>query len=797
VIALTSLGVDASNVYSGIEGLYWNFVEKLTESMPTVVNEVIFCLTALDSGEYGTQANRDDCINILLNGQIQHDIGQIRWSWGLGNADWDVDITAMAIAALAPYYSDAGVKAAVEGALAFLSARQMSDGHLGDANSTAMTIVALAALGIDPIDDSRFISSNGNDLIGGLLTFRTGTDRFGYDNNTTDNTLATEQGFRALVAYQGFVGESGTYNIYRFGPQTGDGTALTGESDPTVNPPDPNAPKNVTVRVVDLCNGSTIIPETPVSLSGAHLDALLEALRVNGHDPDVDAAVSYGYVSSILGFSTGADTGWMFAVNGEIPVVGLDEIPLVNGDSLVLFFINWWDSVYLSKFNQRAATITAGGSITLTLTGIDSWAAMGSGGEYTPISGATVYAVDAAGNQVSGISAVTGLTGSVTLVFPSSGTYIVTAVKAGAANAWEIVPPLCTVTVTQTGGTPSGNDNTIRFTLQGLNPNTLAEQMWINNVSVTVPVGATVAEAIMTALAESGYTQEGAQAGYVRSVTTPGGFRLAEMHSRDWPNSGWLFKINGTLHKTGIDSITVKNNDSVLLYFTKDFNEDPDAGSFLSDGSFSGSSVKVEDEETAVISGMRVPLGAFENWENLFDDVSESDWFYDAIRFVNTLGLMSGTAGDTFAPDLNLSRAMLITILARMAGVDTTVGETWYSEAVAWGVENGITDGTNLSDYITREQLVTMLFRFAELLGLDTSERADISRFDDADDVSDWARDAMAWAIAAALIQGRTETTIVPGGTASRAEAATILTRFINAYELLETDTGSDTEDEE
>jgi hypothetical protein len=166
-------------------------------------------------------------------------------------------------------------------------------------------------------------------------------------------------------------------------------------------------------------------------------------------------------------------------------------------------------------------------------------------------------------------------------------------------------------------------------------------------------------------------------------------------------------------------------------------------------------------------------------WINPFDDIAKGEWFYKAARYAYSNALITGTTDTTFAPQSTLTRAMLITILARDAGIDTSGGDTWYSKAVQWGMSNGLTDGTNMNNPITREQFATLLFRYAKLQGKNTSQTSDYSAYIDAANVSDWAREAMAWAYATGLVTGRTATTLAPLGTANRAEAATLLQRYL------------------
>ena len=176
-----------------------------------------------------------------------------------------------------------------------------------------------------------------------------------------------------------------------------------------------------------------------------------------------------------------------------------------------------------------------------------------------------------------------------------------------------------------------------------------------------------------------------------------------------------------------------------------------------------------------------------------FVDVIQGDWFYDAVKYVFDSSLMNGTSATTFAPNANLTRAMLVTILYRYEGEPSATGGTaftdvpsgyWYSSAIAWASANGIVTGYGdgrfgTNDNITREQFATILMRYAAWKKLDTSKSADLTAFTDASAISSWALAAMKWANAEGLISGRTATTLAPSGNASRAEAATILMRFI------------------
>ena len=138
---------------------------------------------------------------------------------------------------------------------------------------------------------------------------------------------------------------------------------------------------------------------------------------------------------------------------------------------------------------------------------------------------------------------------------------------------------------------------------------------------------------------------------------------------------------------------------------------------------------------------------------------------------------MNGTSASAFSPNANTTRSMIVTILARLDGVNTS-GNPWYAAGREWAMNNGISDGTNMEGEITREQLAAMLYRYAKLKGYDVSASADISGYEDASSASSWAKEAMQWAVGAGLINGRTATTLALQGNATRAEAAAILMRF-------------------
>lgn len=161
-----------------------------------------------------------------------------------------------------------------------------------------------------------------------------------------------------------------------------------------------------------------------------------------------------------------------------------------------------------------------------------------------------------------------------------------------------------------------------------------------------------------------------------------------------------------------------------------------------------------------------------------FDDVKPTEWYADAVRCVVEKGLMSGTGTDAFSPDGTTTRGMLMTILARYAGADTTGGANWYEKGMAWAQSAGISDGRAPEAGITREQLVTMLYRYADV----PEAGGTLDAFADADTVSSYAVDAMRWAAANGIVNG-SHGRLNPQGNATRAQVAAMLMRFCEKME--------------
>lgn len=174
-----------------------------------------------------------------------------------------------------------------------------------------------------------------------------------------------------------------------------------------------------------------------------------------------------------------------------------------------------------------------------------------------------------------------------------------------------------------------------------------------------------------------------------------------------------------------------------------------------------------------------------------FNDVSESEWFYEAVKYVYDKGMMNGVSDTTFAPYSNLTRGMIAQVLYNLEGKPAVSGsaytdvaaDQWYNDAVNWAAQKGIVtgygDGTfGPMDNITREQMAAILYRYAQYKGYDVSAKGDLTAFTDGNTVSDWAKDAMSWAVGTALFNGKGDGILDPTTTATRAEVAKILMTY-------------------
>ena len=235
--------------------------------------------------------------------------------------------------------------------------------------------------------------------------------------------------------------------------------------------------------------------------------------------------------------------------------------------------------------------------------------------------------------------------------------------------------------------------------------------------------------------------------------------------------------------------ITVQDADGRTLYTAT-------ALGSMSSVIFSSSDIKEGETYTVLVDGTSVGTataklgtstsdgGSFapdENWNGAqqgsvsgFGDVPQNSWFADAVKYVSENKLMNGTSTTAFSPNGNMSRGMLMTVLARYAGESTDGGTVWYEKGMNWAKNKGVSDGSAPNASITREQLAAMLYRYAG----EPSVSADLSAYTDTVDISPYASKAVEWCVAKGILSGKSATRLAPQDTATRAECAAMLQRF-------------------
>lgn len=354
---------------------------------------------------------------------------------------------------------------------------------------------------------------------------------------------------------------------------------------------------------------------------------------------------------------------------------------------------------------------------------------------------------------------------------------------------------------------------------------------------MTVPQGATVYDAFAAALNQAGLDFAENRTGYIEGIRAPsvlGGYWLREFDNG--PHSGWKYLVNGSYPGVGLRYCWLKDGDSIIWRYVDDYTDpvddankwqeaadidpaDPSGPQPVGDAAAvvdlinaigtvtkdSGSKIaaarsaynQLSSDQKKLVSNYALLTQAELAYARLtgqvpFVDVPAGAWYREAVQYVYGEELFNGTSDTVFSPNRNMNRAMVATVLYRLAGKPEASGTSlfedvaanaWYTDAVLWASGSGIVNGYGSnrfggSDPVTREQLAAMLYRYAKFMQYDVSSSGKLSAYTDASRVSDWALEAMQWANAAGLITGRSSASLAPQGTATRAEVAIILMRF-------------------
>ncbi len=370
---LKSIGYDARELV-GADEIPVNVALKLKKTAIASYYEAPWALIAELQGNVGyTEEQLSAIIALLENSAAQSGIYEYSYEWdGVTYSGDDIDTTATVLSSLAPYYlsetDEYGVDTFVDRAVSVLSEKQLPSGSFGNANSDAMMIVALACLGINPDTDVRFIKGE-NSLLDGLMSYLSPSgDAFGY-MDTAANELATEQGFRALIAAAGIIKTESAYNVYDFSsvPLKEDGDSGNGG---TVTPDIPDVPPSsdgddaITVYFTLLGrNGATWISRRAVRIgSDAKVaDVIQKVLDAAGYEY---RGLSGGYItkitrprgSSLSEFEYGENSGWLYRVDDEVPNTSILRCGIYEDADIVLYYTSNWTEDPHAGFGALTAT---------------------------------------------------------------------------------------------------------------------------------------------------------------------------------------------------------------------------------------------------------------------------------------------------------------------------------------------------------------------------------------------------------------------------------------------------------
>lgn len=371
-------------------------------------------------------------------------------------------------------------------------------------------------------------------------------------------------------------------------------------------------------------------------------------------------------------------------------------------------------------------------------------------------------------------------------------------------------------------------------------------ETWIEKTGIEVDSPATVLDVFEKVL-KGKHTFVNADGNYISEIDG-----LAEF--TNGPLSGWMYTLNGSHPSKGVAEQTVKNGDKIVFHYTDDYTQEQGSEKWTSSSSGGSSvtsyTVKFETNGGNTISSQSISKNGtvakptepikdgftFAGWYTdkeltkeydfsakvtdgftlyakwiesekepinnkddkaltVFTDVEVGSWYEEAVAYAVKNNLFKGVSDTEFAPDSEMTRAMLVTVLYRLENTEEkekthyftdVADDEWYSDAVAWAVKNVIVNGVSETEFapndsITREQMAAVLYRYAQYKEQDTSigEDTNILSYTDAEEISEYAIPAIQWMVGAGLMKGETESTVNPQNNSTRAQVATILMRYL------------------
>lgn len=827
-IALTSLGIDARQIPDPDGGEAMNLVKAAaaydvkTDSYP--VYSAPYLLSLYDLGNYevptGAASTRLALLDAILAAEKD-------WT------AWGFDAFGMVLPALTPYYKATApvngielakcqeITAAVDRALDKMSAAQTVDGGFGAPNSSTVStvITGLNAIGINSNSDSRFCKS-GTSLLQNLLSFRTAEDKLGFKDTLTANTLSGLQGFQALATWQN-LSNARSRNLYHFtkeiAPYTNwpsarlltgiaitklptnlsyqHGTAGTAANtigmvitatynadaantqainiaDCTVSTIDcttagtktvtvsyqgksatflvnvldanGNVPKQKTVSVA-VRNGSTLIAGNSALTIEAGVTSALEVLKTVLNAAGKTYVIKNGsYVAEVNGlgeFGKGATSGWLYSVNGVTPpTTAANDYKLSDGDTVLWYYTQDYTTDSSSSKWKSPETKTTVLTPSLTASNGLATASIST----TDLTAAIAAVQQGKSSEINIEPQITGTTKQVALTIPKVS---LSEIASLTTADLRVQTPIGSVTI------PNSALSAITAQTEG------------SAVTLTL---ASVDKASLTAAQKE---TVGGNPVYDISILS------GSKHLSSFGNHTLTISLPYTL-KSGEDASGVTvwylDNAAKLQQMTASYDGKTGLATFTT------------PHLSYYVVGYAAPFS------NTFSDVQATDWFYPSVKYAVQNKLFYGTAESAFAPNEHMTRAMLVTVLYRLEGnpavtaagsfSDVPSGQ-WYADAVTWARANQIVSGYGsglfgANDKITREQMATILYRYAQYKGGDMTKTSSLNEYTDAKTISTWASDAMKWAKAKGLITGTSATTLSPAENATRAQVATLLMRL-------------------
>ena len=782
-LALTALGEDAAK-FKGSNGTVYDLVAPLldkNESGKYLVSEqgnngTVFALIALDSGSY----YKDETGNKARNAWIKT-LHTNQHSNGAWNIDGDhpgdnIDTTAMAVQALAPYYStNAKAKAMVDKALEWLSYEYQTTGDYGSSEAAAQVIVALSAMKIDAKTDARF-QYNGVSVLSNFLSYADETSG-GFlhvkidpvtGKKATVNQMASEQAAYTLVAYDRYV--KGSNRLYDMSDATKRANATVQEvidlikAIGSVGEGSYNAIAEARIAY-DKLSAEDQAKVTNYNTLTAAEDAYKTILRQKQTDQYTALKLHYDELlnnknkkystaakKKLANILQQAQTDMNAAKSCERvmdvynkAIADLDAVK--PGDIEVTFRligaleatqdVDLTNDSYLPEYVTWVPTTT-----------------------YALAENATVYDLFTEAMSDAGLRYIGAESNYVSTIYAPScmGSYALSEFTNGKRSGWM-------------------------YTVNGSHPNQGLKNWTLKDGDVVVWHYI------------NDYSHEVAD--WFNDPKYPslgnGTYYNDWLRAADIAPEQYVQQLIGKIltvgkHGTVEPKLTFQHIGKSVTFTFK-----PDTGYKVKDVKINGKSVGAVTSYTVdkLTVSTRIEV-EFTDGKMPFTDVHETDWFYNDVLFAYEEGLFAGTSDTTFSPNAAMTRAMLVTVLYRLEGEPTVYGRSgfsdvqynsYYEDAVTWAADNGIVNGTSTTMFspnanVTREQMAAILYRYAQYKKYNTAASSSLNGFTDHASVSGYATASLEWAVAEKMVNGSAGK-LMPTGNATRAQVAAILHRFV------------------